>query len=178
MTGGRLYGVVARFDTPEAIERAVRRARTAGYSEIGTYSPFPLDETREVLGRRGLPVALIAVAAGIFGGCLQYFSQYWMNAIDYPLNVGGRPLNSWPAFIPPTLIVAMLWAAAAALIGMLALCRLPRLHHPLFAVPGFERATLDRFFLCIRADDPRFDAAATRQFLAGLGPESVKDVPE
>jgi hypothetical protein len=100
-----------------------------------------------------------------------------MNAIDYPLNVGGRPLHSWPAFIPPTLIVGMLWAAAAALIGMLALCRLPRLHHPLFAVPGFERATVDRFFLCIDADDPRFDAVATRDFLDDLAPESIEDVP-
>jgi len=173
----RLYGILARFETPEAVAHAVRRARAAGYTEIRTYSPFPLEETHEVLGREGLPVALIAISAGIFGACLQYFSQYWMNAIDYPLNIGGRPLDSWPAFIPPTVIVGMLWACAAALIGMLALCRLPRLHHPLFAVPGFERATLDRFFLCIRADDPRFDDRATRAFLDDLAPEAVEDVP-
>jgi hypothetical protein len=174
----RLYGLLARFETPEAVDEAIRRARAAGYANIATYSPFPLHETHEVLGRGGAPVAVIAIAAGIFGACLQYFTQYWMNAIDFPLNVGGRPLHSWPAFIPPTLIMGMLWAAAAALIGMLALCRLPRLHHPLFAVPGFERASLDRFFLCIRADDPRFDAAATRSFLDELAPESVEDVPE
>lgn len=174
--GRRLYGLLAQFETPEAVEQAVRRARAAGYTKITTYSPFPLKETHEVLGRGGIPVAMIAITAGISGLCLQYFSQYWMNAIDYPLNVGGRPLHSWPAFIPPTLIVGMLWAAAAALIGMLALCKLPRLHHPLFAVPGFERATVDRFFLCIGADDPRFDDA-TRDFLEGLGPESIEDVP-
>ena len=173
----RLYGLLAEFETPEAVDGAVRRARDAGYSEILTFSPFPLHETHEVLGRGGLPVAVIAVVAGVFGACLQYFAQYWMNAIDFPLNVGGRPLHSWPAFIPPTLIVAMLWAAAAALIGMLALCRLPRLHHPLFAVPGFERASADRFFLCILAEDPRFDEARTRSFLDELGPESVQDVP-
>jgi hypothetical protein len=173
----RLYGLLAEFETPEAIERAVRRAKDAGYTEIRTFSPFPLHETHEVLGRGGLPVALIALVAGIFGACLQYFAQYWMNAIDWPLNVGGRPLNSWPAFIPPTLIVGMLWAAAAALIGMLALCRLPRLHHPLFAVPGFERASADRFFLCVLADDPRFDETATRSFLRELAPETVQDVP-
>jgi hypothetical protein len=130
-----------------------------------------------VLGHGGIPVAIIAIVAGIFGACLQYFAQYWMNAIDWPLNIGGRPLHSWPAFIPPTLIVGMLWAAAAALIGMLALCRLPRLHHPLFAVPGFERASADRFFLCVLADDPRFDEAATRSFLRELAPETVRDVP-
>jgi hypothetical protein len=173
----RLYGLLAEFETPEAIERAVRRAKDAGYTEIRTFSPFPLHETHEVLGRGGLPVALIALVAGIFGACLQYFAQYWMNAIDWPLNVGGRPLNSWPAFIPPTLIVGMLWAATAALIGMLALCRLPRLHHPLFAVPGFERASADRFFLCVLADDPRFDETATRSFLRELAPETVQDVP-
>jgi hypothetical protein len=173
----RLYGILAEFETPEAIDRAVSRARGAGYTRIRTFSPFPLHETHEVLGRGGIPVAVIAIVAGIFGACLQYFAQYWMNAIDYPLNVGGRPLHSWPAFIPPTLIVGMLWAAAAALIGMLALCRLPRLHHPLFAVPGFERASADRFFLCILADDPRFDDAATRSFLDELGPETVQDVP-
>ena len=175
--GRRLYGVLAQFESPEAVEEAVHRARAAGYTKINTYSPFPLEETHEVLDRSGLPVAVIAIAAGIFGLCLQYFSQFWMNAIDYPLNVGGRPLHSWPAFIPPTLIVGMLWAAAAALIGMLALCRLPRLHHPLFAVPGFERATVDRFFLCIGSDDPRFDHAATRGFLEGLAPENIEDVP-
>jgi hypothetical protein len=173
----RLYGLLAEFETPEAIERAVRRARAAGYTEIRTYSPFPLHETHEVLGRGGLPVAVIALVAGLFGACLQYFAQYWMNAIDWPLNIGGRPLHSWPAFIPPTLIVGMLWAAAATLIGMLALCRLPRLHHPLFAVPGFERASADRFFMCVLADDPRFDEAATRGFLRELEPETVQDVP-
>ena len=173
----RLYGLLAQFETPDAADEAVRLTRAAGYTKIRTYSPFPLRETHEVLGREGLPVAVIAITAGIFGACLQYFSQYWMNAIDFPLNVGGRPLNSWPAFIPPTIIVGMLWAAAAALIGMLALCRLPRLHHPLFAVAGFERATVDRFFLLIRADDPHFDDAATRSFLDALGPESVEDVP-
>jgi hypothetical protein len=173
-----LYGIVAQFDSVEAIDRAVRRARRAGYTKLRTYSPFPLTETHESLGRSGLPIALIAIAAGIFGACLQYFAQYWMNAVDYPLNVGGRPLHSWPAFIPPTLIVSILWASAAALIGMLALCRLPRLHHPLFAVAGFERATVDRFFLCIKADDPRFDDAATLSFFGELGAESVQEVPE
>jgi hypothetical protein len=174
----RLYGLVAQFETPEAIHQAARRARQAGYTEVQTYSPFPLTETHEVLGRGGRPVAVIAMAAGLLGAALQYFAQVWMNAIDFPLNVGGRPLHSWPAFIPPTIIVAILWAGAAALIGMLVLCRLPRLHHPLFAVPGFERASVDRFFLCIKAADPRFDVEATRSFLDELGARTVQEVAE
>ena len=174
----RLYGIAAQFDSVEAVDRAVRHARQAGYTQLRTYSPFPLSETHVVLGRAGTPIAMIAIAAGILGGCLPYFAQYWMNAIDYPLHVGGRPLHSWPAFIVPTIIMTILWSAAAALIGMLALCGLPRLHHPLFAVAGFERASVDRFFLCIKADDPRFDGATTSSFLAELGAESVQEVPE
>jgi hypothetical protein len=100
-----------------------------------------------------------------------------MNAIDYPLNVGGRPLDSWPAYIPSTLIVAILWAGLATLLGLLLILRLPRLHHPVFSVPGFERASEDRFFLCILGDDPLFEAGAAREFLQTLSPRKVREVP-
>lgn len=177
MIAEKLYGVIAEFESVEAVGHAANRATEAGYRQVETFSPFPITRAHTALGHGGLPVAYIAIAAGIAGALAQYFAQYWMNAVDYPLNVGGRPLHSWPAFIPATVIVAILWAGAAALIGMLALCRLPRLHHPLFAVPGFERATVDRFFLCIRAEDPRFEAEATGEFLRRLNPISVQEVP-
>lgn len=174
----RLYGIVGRFDDVETVGAAARRAREAGYTEVETYSPFPVHSVSGALGHGGAAIALMAVAAALVGASLQYAAQYWMNVIDYPINVGGRPLHSWPAFIPATVIVGILWASAAALVGMLALCRLPRLHHPLFSVDGFERATMDRFFLCIAASDPRFERQATASLLARLGATEVREVPE
>ncbi len=109
---------------------------------------------------------------------MQYGSQYWMNAVDYPLNVGGRPLHSWPAFIPATIIVAILWAGAATILALLFSLRLPRLHHPVFAVPGFERASEDRFFLLIACEDPLFEPGRASAFLGGLAPLAVREVAE
>ena len=132
--------------------------------------------------RRSLRFRLTAVAtgvlgAGLVGAALAYGTQYWLSVHAYPINVGGRPLHAWPAFLPATTIVAILWAAAAALLGMLALNRLPRLSHPVFAVPGFARASEDRFFLLILAEDPRFDAAAATRFLQAQRPLRVAEVP-
>jgi hypothetical protein len=172
-----LYGIMAEFGRPEALADAVRAARTAGYTRLEAFSPFPLRDLARELGYRPSPVAWLAAATGLAGALIQYLSQYWMNAIDYPLNVGGRPLHSWPAFIPSTLIVAILWAGAAALIGMLLMLRLPRLHHPVFGVPGFERASEDRFFLCIRSDDPLFEPGQARKLLEASSPDAVREVP-
>ena len=173
----RLYGLMAEFRTPDAIERAVDAAFRAGYTRLDAYSPFPLREVAHRLGSRTTIIPWIALVAGLTGGAIQYGSQYWMNAVDYPLNVGGRPLHSWPAFIPASLIVAILWAGLATLLGLLLILRLPRLHHPVFAVHGFERASQDRFFLCIRSVDPLFDGQGTRAFLEALAPEIVREVP-
>ncbi len=174
----RLHGLIAEFESVDALIAATRAAKAEGYRRIDTYTPFPVQELTETLGYRTIAIPIIAVGTGIVGALIQYGAQYWMNVVDYPLNVGGRPLHSWPAFIPATLIVAVLWTAASTLIGMLVLCRLPRLHHPVFAVPGFERASEDRFFLCIRAVDPLFKDNATREFLARQGPAFLRDVPE
>jgi hypothetical protein len=173
----RLHGIMAEFGTPEALVDAVKAAKRAGFTRLDAYSPFPLSDLAEELGIRTTIVPWIAFVAALIGSGIQYGTQYWMNAVDYPLNVGGRPLDSWPAFIPSTLIVAILWAGAATLIGLLLVLRLPRLHHPVFAVHGFERASQDRFFLCILSDDPLFESEATRNFLEALSPQIVREVP-
>ena len=171
-----LHGLIAEFTDHEDLTRAVEATRKAGYARLDVYAPFPMRDLARSLGYHPRILPWIAVLAGAFGAALQYFLQYWMNAVDYPLNVGGRPLHAWPAFIPATIIVAILWAGAATLIGMLVILRLPRLDHPVFAVPGFERASQDRFFLVIRCEDPLFDAAATGRFLAALEPRRVAEV--
>jgi hypothetical protein len=168
---------MAEFSAPEALVAAVTAAKDAGYTRIDAFSPFPLHEVAERLGVRPSVILWIAWITGFIGAAIQYGSQYWMNAVDYPLNVGGRPLHSWPAFIPSTLIVAILWAGAATLLSMLFIIRLPRLHHPVFAVPGFERASEDRFFLLISSEDPLFDPRRARCLLQGLAPVAVRDVP-
>lgn len=173
----RPYGIMAEFGSPEALAEAVGAAKRAGFTRLDAFSPFPLPDIAGDLGVRTRIIPWIAFAAALIGAGLQYGSQYWMNAVDYPLNVGGRPLNSWPAFLPSTLIVAILWAGGATLIGLLLILRLPRLHHPVFEVPGFERASDDRFFLCILSDDPQFDAAGAEAFLAALSPRSLREVP-
>ena len=169
---GRPFGLLAEFESPERLVEAVRRAREAGYSRLDAYSPFPVEGLAELLGyRRGFVLPLIALAAAVVGGAIGYGTQYYLNAVDYPLNVGGRPLHSWPAFLPAAIVVCILWATVASVIVMLALNRLPELYHPVFNVPAFERASDDRFFLCIRADDPAFvDGERTLRFLEGLRP--------
>ncbi|MBA1156404.1 DUF3341 domain-containing protein [Microvirga mediterraneensis] len=173
----RPYGIMAEFRTPDALIDAVRATRRAGFTRIDAFSPFPLPDLADELGIRTRIIPWIAFVAALIGAGIQYGSQYWMNAVDYPLNVGGRPLDSWPTFIPSTLIVAILWAGAATLLGLLVILRLPRLHHPVFSVHGFERVTNDRFFLCVRSEDPLFDLGATRTFLEGLSPQVVREVP-
>jgi Protein of unknown function (DUF3341) len=171
------YGIMAEFKSPEALMEAVREAKRAGYTKLDAFSPFPLADLAKELGVRTSVIPWIAFVAGLVGAAIQYGSQYWMNAVDYPLNVGGRPLHSWPAFIPASLIVAILWAGAGTLIGLLLILRLPRLHHPVFTFPGFERASEDRFFLCVMQDDPMFDDATVRAFFGALLPLAIREVP-
>ncbi len=172
-----IHGIIAEFETPEALKAAIVEAKRAGFTRLDAYSPFPLSEVADELGVRTTVIPWIAFVAALVGGCIQYGTQYWMNAVDYPLNVGGRPLDSWPAFMPATLIVAILWAGAATLISLLIILRLPRLHHPVFEVHGFNRASEDRFFLCILSDDPLFDEGEAHASLKGCSPVAIREVP-
>ena len=173
-----LYGLLAEFDTPEALATAAASARDAGYRQMEAYSPFPVHGLTEALGFRPSRLAALVLAGGVAGALGGFALQYWVSVIAYPHNVGGRPLNSWPAFIPVTFEMTILIASLTAVLGMLALNGLPRPHHPLFGMDRFAHASRDRFFLCIEAADPRFDLIQTRAFLQGLHPVGeVVEVP-
>src|SRR5881628_3019041 len=175
-TQSSLYGVLAEFNTPDELLAATRRAHEVGYRQMDAYTPFPVEGLAAALGFHRTRLPLIVLLGGIVGGVGGYLMQYWIAAIDYPLNVGGRPLNSWPAFIPVTFELTILVAALAAVLGLLALNGLPMPYHPVFHVPRFALATRDRFFLCIEATDPQFERDATRRFLEQLAPREVSEV--
>lgn len=168
-----LYGLMAEFDSPEHLLDAARRAFTAGYRRMDAYSPFPVDGLAEAIGFHRTRVPLIVLIGGIIGCIGGFFLQYWAAVIDYPINIGGRPLNSWPAFIPVTFELTILLAALFAFFGVLALNGLPMPYHPVFNVERFELASRNRFFLCIEAADARFDPDATRRFLEEIGPLGI-----
>jgi hypothetical protein len=174
---GNLFGLLAEFDGPDALVAAARRVHQEGYRRFEAYSPMPVAGLDEAIGFRRTRIPLVVLIGGIVGGTCGYLLQYWVSVVAYPHEVGGRPLHSWPAFIPVTFELTILGAALAGILGMLALNGLPRPHHPLFAVPRFARATQDGFFLCIQASDPKFDQAATGEFLKSLRPIEVEHVP-
>ncbi len=170
------YGLMAEFERCEDLLAASRQAYAQGYRKMDAYSPFPVEELAEAVGFHNNKMALIVLVGGVLGCLGGYFLQYWISVIDYPLNIGGRPLHSWPSFIPVTFECTILLAAFAAVFGMLALNGLPQPYHPVFNVPQFEHASKDRFFLCIQANDPGFDLEKTRKFLEGFKPLSVSAV--
>ncbi len=172
-----IYGMMAEFDSPTDLVAAAHRTHEEGYRKIDAYSPFPVEGLAEAIGFRHDRVALVVLVGGLLGCLAGYFLQYWVSAINYPINVGGRPLNSWPAFIVVTFEMTVLFAGLAAVFGMLALNGLPMPYHPVFNVPRFAFATKDRFFLIVFASDPKYDPAATRQFLESLGSRSISEVP-
>jgi hypothetical protein len=173
-----IYGLLAEFDDPAALLAAVRRAYAEGYRRMDAYTPFPVEGLADALGFRRTRVPLVILVGGVVGCLGGYLLQYWCNVVDYPINVGGRPLNSWPSFLPVTFELTVLCAALAGVFGLLALCGLPMPYHSLFNEPRFAQASRDRFFLCIEQADPKFDREATRQFLASFQPRGeVMEVP-
>jgi len=178
MRRDRTYGLMAEFDTPTHLVEAANATREAGYKKIDAYSPFPIEGLAEAIGFRHNLVPLVTLIGGLIGGLGGYFMQYWMMAINYPINVSGKPPNSWPAFIVITFEMTILFGAIFSVLGMLALNGLPMPYHPVFNVPRFAMATKDRFFLIVFASDPKFEAMSTRQFLEGLGTRSISEVPD
>jgi hypothetical protein len=171
-----LYGVIAEFENPSDLVHAARTTYDAGYRRINGYSPYPIEELSEAIGFHHTSLPLIVFIGGVIGGLSGFFMQYWIEVIDYPINVGGKPYNSWPAFIPITFEMTVLFAAFAAVLGMLMLNKLPQPYHPVFNVPSFALATRDRFFLAVEANDPKFDHAKVTDLLKSLGAIEVSDV--
>ena len=172
------WGLAARFGSQAELLKAAKAAYLAGYRKMDAYSPMPIDGLAEALGSRRTIMPLIVLLGGIAGGVSGYFMQWYSMVIDYPYNVGGRPFHSWPAFIPVTFELTVLGAAVSGVLGMLFLNGLPRFHHPIFAAPGIERASVDQFFLCIESRDGRWDAEETRRYLQDeLQAAEVVEVP-
>jgi hypothetical protein len=171
-----LYGVMAEFATPSELVAAARASYDAGYRRVNGYSPFPIEEVWEAIGFHGTGLPLIVLIGGILGGLGGFLMQYYLAVIDYPLNVGGKPLNSWPAFIPITFECTILVAALSAVFGMLALNKLPQPYHPVFNAPNFALATRDSFFLVIEASDRKYNHDEVVRLLRSLDAKDVTDV--
>jgi hypothetical protein len=176
MADDLIYGMMAEFDEPGKLVAAAQKAYAAGYRQMDGYSPFPVEGLHEALGHKASILPFIVLAGGIAGALGGFGLQYFGMVIGYPLNIGGRPLNSWPAFIPIAFETTILLAGLAAVFGMLALNGLPQPYHPVFNVPNFEHASRDRFFLCIEASDPLFELEKTRAFMATLDALEVNEV--
>jgi hypothetical protein len=173
-----LYGLMAEFEDANALVAAARAAHEEGYRCLDGYSPFPIEALHEALGSRHTRLPLVVLLGGIFGGTAGYGLQYWVSVVAYPINVGGKPFHSWPAFIPVTFECTILGAALAAVFGMLALNGLPQPYHPVFNVPRFALASRNRFFLVIESIDAKFDLERTRVFLQSLHPREVMTVDD
>jgi Protein of unknown function (DUF3341) len=174
----QLFGVMGEFSTPEDLLAATKKAREAGYKHVEAYTPFPVEGLSEAVGFKWTAVPLLTLMGGVGGGLTGFGLQYWVAAITYPINIGGRPLNSWPAFIPVTFELTVLGASIFAVFGMLALNKLPQPYHPVFNVERFGQASTDKFFLCIEARDPKFDLAETSRFLQSLHAQHVNEVKD
>jgi Protein of unknown function (DUF3341) len=172
-----IYGLMAEFDSAQALVNAGRKTREAGYKKIDAYSPFPIEGLAEEIGMHFDEIPLTVLIGGIIGGCTGYLMQYWMAAVDYPLNIGGKPPHSWPAFIVITFEMTILFAGISAVLGMLAFNGLPMPYHPVFNVPRFALASKDRFFLIVFSSDKKYNPVETRRFLETLDPRSISEVP-
>jgi hypothetical protein len=171
-----IYGLMAEFDDPSSLVAAARRAYEAGYRDIDTFSPFPVEEAWEAIGHHDRRLSLIVLGGGLTGLLTGIGLQEWVHQIAYPINIAGKPLNSWPQYVPVAFELTILFAAISAVVGMIVLNRLPMPYHPVFNVPRFERASRDKFFLLVESSDPKFDRQRTLEFLKGLDPSEVNEV--
>jgi len=171
-----IYGLMAEYDTVDDLVLAADKAHENGYRRMDTYSPFPIEPAAEAIGFHKNHVAIVVLIGGLLGGLGGYSLEYWVSVLAYPINVGGKPWHSWPAFIPVTFECTVLGAAISAFIGMLAMNGLPMPYHPVFNAPNFALASKDKFFLCIEAADPQFDVTQTRKFLEQTNPRVVTEV--
>ena len=171
-----IYGLMAEFETPSSLVAAARAARERGYRKLDAYTPFPIEELSDALHLHKNKLPLIVLLGGIAGGALGYLLQYYVTVVYFPINIAGRPLHSWPAYIIITFEMTILVAAISAVLGLFALCGLPMPYHPTFNVPRFVQASRNRFFLCIEATDPLFDHDKTIDFLETLEPREVSEV--
>lgn len=169
-------GLLAEFPSAEALTAAIEAVRGAGYSRLEAFAPYPLPEAARALGCKRSGVPLLVLLGGLVGAGAGFLMMLWVSAEGYRLNIGGKPPNSWPMFIPITFELGVLTAALAAFLGVFVLCRLPRYHHPLFGTPLFARATSDGFYLFVSADDPKFDAEFTRSVLTGANAVGIAEV--
>ena len=171
-----IYGLLAEFDSPEALLAGTRRTYEAGYRKMDAYTPFPIEGLAAAVGFHHTRLPLIVLIGGLLGCVGGFFMQYYASVISYPLNIGGKPFNSWPAFVPVTFETTILVAAFFAVLGMLALNGLPQPYHPVFNVQRFALASRNRFFLCVEATDAKFDRGATKKFLEELSAQEVFEV--
>ena len=173
---GALHGVMAEFHSPDEVVEAAKRVHAAGYTKVDAYSPYPIEELIEALDLHKSHLPKLVLAGGVFGFLAGWALEYWAAVIEYPMNIGGRPLFSWPAFIVPAYETTILFAAFGAVFGMLALNGLPQPYHPVFNVEGFALASRDRFFICIESRDPKFDREGAKKFFQSIGAKAVNEV--
>ena len=171
-----IYGMIAEFDSPEALLAAAHKANAAGYRRMDAFTPMPVEGLAEAVGFHHTVLPLVVLCGGIVGGLTGFFLQYYASVFTFSENVAGKPLNSWPAFIPITFELTILFAALTCVFGMLAMNGLPTPYHPVFNVPSFALATSDKFFLCIKARDPQFDRQKTREFMKSLQALEVAEI--
>jgi len=176
VTPAAVYGLLAEFDTPDALVAAAKRVYAEGYRRIDTFSPFPIEEAWEAIGHHDRRLSAIVLAGGLAGLLTGVGLQEWVHQIAYPVNIAGKPLNSWPQFVPVTFELTILFASLAAVLGMIVLNGLPMPYHPVFNVARFDRASRDKFFLLIESIDPNFDRRRTLEFLRGLNASEINEV--
>jgi Protein of unknown function (DUF3341) len=171
------YGLLAEFETPGDLVIAARQAYHDGWRRLDCYSPIPIEEAAEAIGFHRNKVPLLTLIGGLMGGAAMFALETWISVLAYPLNIAGRPLYSWPAFVVPAYEWTILWAGLSAAFGMFALNGLPSLYHPLFNAPNFrDGALVDKFFLCLESLDPKFDLLQSKSYLESLKPVSVVEV--